>query len=151
MIAHYGDINNNTFFSQLVNLKKQGSVTDNIKQFQQLSLTVKNISKDNLLDLFIGTLKDNIQHEMHLFEPSSLEKAFMMERKVENINIAMTTRNAFSNTYRENNIPSSKQPQRLTPQQLDERREKGLCFNCDINYSNGHKCNNNKLIYIDCE
>ena len=34
LIAHYGDINNNTFFSQLVNLKKQGSVTDNIKQFQ---------------------------------------------------------------------------------------------------------------------
>ena len=60
----------------------------------------------------------------------------MMERKVESKNMEMTTRRAFSNTYRENNnVPSSKPPQRLTPQQLDERREKGLCFNCDNKYS----------------
>ena len=81
MISHYGDINRNTFFSQSVNLKQKGSVTDHIKQFQKLSLRVKNISEDNLLDLFIGTLKDNIQHEVRPFELSSLEKDFMMERK----------------------------------------------------------------------
>ena len=63
----------------------------------------------------------------------------------------MTTRNAFSNTYRENNVPSFKPPQRMTPQQLDERREKVLCFNCDSKYSKGHKCNEKKLFYIDCE
>ena len=44
LIAHYGDINSNTFFIQLVNLKQKGLVTDHIKQFQQLSLRVKNIS-----------------------------------------------------------------------------------------------------------
>ena len=75
----------------------------------------------------------------------------MMARKVENTNMAMTTRKAFSNTYRENNVPSSKPPQRLTSQQLDEQREKGLCFNCDNKYSKGHKCSENKLFYIDCE
>ena len=83
LIAHYGDINNNTFFSQLVNLKQKVLVIEHIKQFQKLSLRVKNILEDNLLDLFIGTLKDNIQHEVCLFEPPSLEKDFMMERKVE--------------------------------------------------------------------
>ena len=49
----------------------------------------------------------------------------MMERKVESKNMAMTTRNTTSNTYRENDIPSN-QTQRLTPQQLEERREKGI-------------------------
>ena len=44
LIAPYRDINNNTFFIQLVNLKKKGLVTKHIKQFQQLSLRVKNIS-----------------------------------------------------------------------------------------------------------
>ena len=131
-----------------LHLKQKGSVTEHIKQFQQLSLRVKNISKDNLLDLFIGTLKDNIQHEVCLFEPSSLEKDLMMERKVESKNMAMNTRKAFSNTYRENNVPSSKPPQRLTPQQLEERRAKGLCFNYDSTYSKGHECNENKLFYI---
>ena len=65
--------------------------------------------------------------------------------------MAMITRKEFSNTYRENNVPSSKPPQRLTPQQLDERRENRLCFNCDNKYSKGHKWNKNKLFYIDCE
>jgi hypothetical protein len=39
----------------------------------------------------------------------------------------------------------------LTPQQVDERREKGLCFNCDKKYKKRHKCRENKLFYIDCE
>jgi hypothetical protein len=40
---------------------------------------------------------------------------------------------------------------RLTPQQLEERKAKGLCFNCDNKYSKGHKCGEKKLFYIDCE
>ena len=38
--------------------------------------------------------------------------------------MAITTRNAFSNTYIENNVPSSKPSQGLMPQQPYERREK---------------------------
>ena len=65
----------------------------------------------------------------------------------------MATRRTNPNIYRENNAPSYKtsQPTRLTPQQLEERKEKGLCFNCDSKYSKGHKCGEKKLFYIDCE
>ena len=45
LIAHYGDINNNAFFIQLVNLKEKGLVIEHIKQFQQLSLKVKIFQK----------------------------------------------------------------------------------------------------------
>ena len=90
-----------------------------------------------MLDLFIGTLKDSIQHEVRLFKPTSLEMAFRMERKVESKNMAMATKRFPSNAYRENNDPSSNLPKPigLMPQQMDERREKGLCFNCDSKYS----------------
>ena len=111
---------------------------------------MKNISKDNLLDLFIGTLKDNIQDEVHLFESLSLENDFMMERKVESKNMLMNTINTTSNTYRENDVPSN-QPQSLKPQKVEEIREKGLWFNCDNKYSKGHKCGENKLFYIECD
>jgi hypothetical protein len=106
-----------------------------------------------LIDVFIGTLKDNIQHEFHLWEPKSLENAFRVARNVESKNMAMATRRTNPNNYRENNYPSSKTPQptRLTPQQLEERKEKGLCFNYDSKYSKGHKCGEKKLFYIDCE
>ena len=39
----------------------------------------------------------------------------------------------------------------FTPQQLDERRAKGLFFNCDSKYSKGHKCGEMKLFYRDGE
>ena len=152
-LISYHDDKNNTFFSQLVNLKQKGLVAEHIQQFQKLSLRVKNIPTDNLLDLFMGTLKDNIQHELCIIEPTSLEMTFKLARGVESKNMAMTTKRFPSNPYRENNAPSSNlpKPTRLTPQQMDERRAKGLCFNCDSKYNKGHKCGEKKLFYIDYE
>jgi hypothetical protein len=99
----------------------------------------------------MGTLKESIQHEVHLFKPKSLEHAFTMASKVESKNMA--TRRVVINNNREHHVPSSNitQPTRLTPQQMDEKREKGICFNCDIKYSKGHKSNDRKVFYIDCE
>jgi hypothetical protein len=153
MIAHYEDTRNNTFFSQLINLKQKGSITEHIENFHRLNIKVTDILDEHLIDVFIGTLKDNIQHEFCLWEPKSLENAFKVARNVESKNMAMATRRTNPNIYRENNAPSSKSPQptRLTPQQLEERKAKGLCFNCDSKYNKGHKCGEKKLLYIDCE
>jgi hypothetical protein len=111
-----------------------------------LNIKVTYIPDEHLFDVFIGTLRDNIQHEVRLWEPKSLENAFRVARNVESKNMAMATIRTTPNIYRENNVPSSK-----TPQQLEERKSKGLCFNCDSKYSKGHKCGENKLFYIDCE
>jgi hypothetical protein len=59
-----------------------------------------------VLDLFMSTLKENIQREVHLFEPKSLEKYFSMERKVKNKN--MVTRRVATNNYKEHHVPSTK-------------------------------------------
>lgn len=37
------------------------------------------------------------------------------------------------------------------PQQLEEKREKGICYSCDNKYTKGHKCVENKSFYIHCE
>jgi hypothetical protein len=73
MIAHYEDTRNNTFFRKLINLKKNGSVEDKIENFQRLNIKVRNNPDENLIHVFIGTLKDNIQHWVLLWEPKSLE------------------------------------------------------------------------------
>jgi hypothetical protein len=88
---------------------------------------------------------------VHLLEPKSLEHDFDVERKVESK--IMVTRRVTTNNYREQHVPSPNlpQPTRLMPQQMDERREKGLCFNCDSKHSKRHKCNEWKLFLIDCE
>jgi hypothetical protein len=153
MIANYEDTRNNTFFNQLINLKKKGLVAEHIDNFQRLNIKVTDIPDEHLIDVFIGTLKDNIQHEVHLWEPKSLENAFKAARNDESKNMAVATRRTTPNIYQENTIPSSKTPQptRLTPQKLEERKEKILFFNCDTKYSKGHTCGEKKLIYIDCE
>ena len=70
MIAHYEDTRSNTFFSQLINLKQKGSVTEHIENFQRLNIKVTDIPDEYLIDVFIGTLKDNIQHEVCLGNPN---------------------------------------------------------------------------------
>ena len=87
--AHYDDTRRNTFFSQLINLKQKGSVIDHIENFQRLNIKVTDIPDDHLVDVFMGTLKDNIQHEVCLWEPKSLENAFKVARNVESKNMAM--------------------------------------------------------------
>ena len=38
---------------------------------------------------------------------------------------------------------------RLTPAQMDERRKRGLCYNCDEKWGVGHKCKNAKLFLLE--
>eukprot|EP00253_Pinus_taeda_P015188 PITA_15188 len=64
----------------------------------------------------------------------------------------MATRKHSTHNYKDGSVvPSLPQPIRLTPQQLEEKRAKGLCYSCDIKHTKGHKCAEKKLFYIDCE
>jgi len=66
MITHYEDTNNNMFFSQLINIKQKGSMVEHIEDFKKFNIRVTDIPKEHRIDVFIGTLKDKIQHEVHL-------------------------------------------------------------------------------------
>ena len=104
-----------------------------------------------MIGVFKGTLKDNMQHEVRVWEPNSLEKAFKFARKSECK--IMATRKSTTHIYKDGSVvtPRLPQPTRLTPQQLEEKRAKGLCHSCDSQYTKGHKCVEKKLFYIDCE
>ena len=86
-------------------------MVEHIEDFQELNIRVNDIPEKQRIDAFIGTLKDNIQHEVRLLEPKSLENAFRAEINIESKNMAMATRRTTPNIYRENNVPSSKTPQ----------------------------------------
>ena len=82
MIAHYEDTKRNTFFIQSINLKQKVSMVEHVEDFQKLNVRVTDIPEEHNIDVFIGTLKDNIQHEVCVWEPDSLEKAFRLARKI---------------------------------------------------------------------
>ena len=56
----------------------------------------------------MGTLKEDIQREVHLLEPITLEKYLMVARKVESKNI--DNRRTTTNNYKDKNVPSSNPP-----------------------------------------
>ena len=123
------------FFSQLAKLQQIGSVKDYIQQFQNLSLRVDTITEENLNDLFLGGLKDHIQHEVRMFCPSSVNESFILVCKVEDRFLIPKKQGANVTGEKGYSTPSLPQLTRLTPQQIEEKREKGLCFNCDRKYS----------------
>ena len=104
------------FFSQWISLKQKGSIMEHIEEFQKLNIRVKDIPEEHRIDVFIG---DNIQHDVHLWEPDSLEKAFRVARKMESK--IMATRKHTTHNYKDGSVvaPSIPQHIRLTPQQLE--------------------------------
>ena len=122
-----------------------------IEEFQKLNIRVKDIPEEHRIYVFIRSLKDNIHHDFRLWELDSLEKAFRLARKMENK--IMETKKHNTHNYKDGSVfaPSLPQPIRLTPQQLEEKRAKGLCYSCDNKYIKGHKCAEKKLFYLDCE
>ena len=69
MIAHYEDTKTNIFYRQLINIKQNGLVVEHIEDFQKLNIRVTDIPEEHRIDVFIGNLKDNIQHEVRVSEP----------------------------------------------------------------------------------
>ena len=113
---------------------------EHIEDFQKLNIRVTDIPEEYRIDVFIRTLKDNIQHEVHVWEPDSLEKAFGLARKIKCK--VMVTRKPTNHIYKYGSVATPRLPQhtRLTPQKLEEKREKGICYSCDTKYTKGHKC-----------
>jgi len=72
---------------------------------------------------------------------------YILESKI------IETRKSTPHNYKYGSVvsPSLPQPTRVTPQQLEEKREKRLCYNCDSKCTKGHKCAEKKLFYIDYE
>ncbi len=68
-----------------------------------------------MTDAFVGKLKDNIQHEVRLWELDSLEKAYSLARKIERK--IMATRKPTTPNYKDGSFlaPSLSPNTMLTP------------------------------------
>ena len=54
----------------MINFKQKGSVTEHIEKFQRLNIKVTNILDEHFIYVFIGNLRDNIQHEVLHWDPN---------------------------------------------------------------------------------
>ena len=61
-------------------------MAEHIEDFQKLNIRVNDIPEKHRIEVFVWCFKDNIQHELGLWEPNSLEKAFRWARKFQRKN-----------------------------------------------------------------
>ena len=90
-------------------------MAEHIEELQKLNIRVTDIPEEHRIDIFIENLKDNIQNEVHLCEPDSLEKEFKVAIKIERK--IMATRKSTTHNYKDGSVvaPSLPQSTRLTP------------------------------------
>jgi len=135
----------------LTRIKQLGDIKEYDLEFLVLATRVDNLSDEHLLESYMGGLKEGIKHEIFLRQPTSIMEAMQDALHIHAKNKATHKYSIGGRDHFAAHKTTISQPTRLTPQQMDERRAKGLCFNCDSKYSKGHKCGEKKLFYIDCE
>ena len=83
-------------------------MVEHIEDFKKLNIRVKYIPEEHRIDVFIGNLKDRIQHEVCLWEPDSLEKELRLARKIERK--IMVTRKPTIHNYKDGSVVSLSLP-----------------------------------------
>ncbi|XP_061352732.1 uncharacterized protein LOC133297581 [Gastrolobium bilobum] len=162
---------------QLSKLMQKGSVLEYQEKFETLSNKVHGLSKSFLLSCFVSGLKPVIQQEVASFRPSIMTRAISLA-KIQEAKLSLkevppkpyspyppklhspyppllptpkTSLNQFNpkttTTVNTTYLPKP-YTQKLTQSQIQEPRDKNLCFTCGEKYFFGHKCKASAHILI---
>ncbi|KAA8544084.1 hypothetical protein F0562_021739 [Nyssa sinensis] len=143
----------------LIWLKQTSTVEDYKSQFEALSNQLRGLAKSYKLSCFLSGLREDIWFMVRMLNPSNLYIAFGLEKIQEENAAALrrTTKLGFVPTrlaIRPLSPPEKKaivSVQRLSPSQMKERLDKGLCYNCDEKWAPGHKCKSAQLFIMECD
>ena len=144
-------------------------------QFESLANRIVGLPPPFFLSCFVSGLKPEIRREVQAFQPISLSQAISLAKLQEDkfVDIATSIRsqrftpiaqrsvvNTDFPSSKPVSIPNSSFPpksspntnnhpiKRLSTAELQNRREKCLCYYCDDKYKPGHKCKKQFLLLI---
>lgn len=130
--------------SELVNLKQTSSVQNYLDQFDEL-LNCVSLPQNHAMSCFLGGLKPEISLGVRMFKPDSLQEAVRLARLQEQALTYHTIPPSFTRPSQPPLIPSIRL---MSPQELDEKRAKGLCVWCDEKFSMDHHCPRKTQLYL---
>ncbi|GAU37387.1 hypothetical protein TSUD_22610 [Trifolium subterraneum] len=160
----------------LFKLTQTGTVAEYYLKFTSLANRVYGISNDALIDCFVSGLDPEIRRDVLIHTPISIvkvvslakvyEEKYASNQKLQKNNTTNystnkplynksenTTRNAAPILNTSPTRPMSqfqKNPniKRISPAEIQIRRDKGLCYWCDEKFSFTHKCPNRQLMLL---
>jgi hypothetical protein len=139
----------------LFKLCQTTTMRDYQTQFEALANRIVGLPPPFYLSCFISGLKPTIRREVLAFQPLSLTQAIHLARLQEEkfadrtpfptktfqpSSSAGSATSSFKPTLSVAPTRSHTPIKRLTPDELQARREKGLCYNCDDRFVTGHRC-----------
>ncbi|XP_058008100.1 uncharacterized protein LOC131182808 [Hevea brasiliensis] len=133
---------------ELAKLKQTGSVEDYQNKFETLVSRAGTLTQLQKIQLYISGLQEYIAVEVELHQPQDLVSAMSMSRLYERkLNSRLPSNRDFRRPSNPPEPRTARPIKRLTPDEMDDRRKKGLCFNCDEPFVRGHQCK--RLFLID--
>lgn len=143
----------------LFKLRQTVTVMDYQQQFKSLTNRVDGLQPTALLNCFIFGLRSDIQREIAVLQPTTLPQAIGMAKLLEakfldsKPNPPRFSRLTASQPQPPSLLgpgppPSSLPIRCLNPAEMDARRAKGLCFNCDDKFHLGHRCKSKQFLLL---
>jgi hypothetical protein len=156
----YGPTQFDDFFGDLTKLRQTGTVREYQGQYERLLSRAGRLSVAQQVGGFISGLKESIRPKVQASRPATLTSAVGLARLYE-ARLLSQWRSPSSFEPRRTTGPPNAPPlpsvnlvrsrapvvRRLNPAELKDRRDRGLCFNCDDKFSPGHRCK--KLFLIE--
>ncbi|XP_075659120.1 uncharacterized protein LOC142628999 [Castanea sativa] len=145
----------------LTRLRQKSNAVHYKGRFEALSNGIRDLSENHKLSCFLNGLKDEVKLLVKMLNPKNLNEAFGLAKIQEEY--LMSRKKSQRPSSLELSKPSILGPkpdvklgskfklplQRLSPAQMEERRKKGLCFNCDENFQPGHPYKSAKLFLLE--
>lgn len=143
----------------LTKLRQTSNVVAYKGRFEALSNKIKGLSDSHKLSCFLSGLKDEVRLPVKMLHPKNLNEAFGLAKIQEEYLNSSRKSQRSSFDFAKLSIlgprlegkmePRLKLPlQRLSHAQMEERKRKGLCFNCDEKFQPGHHCKSTNSIQL---
>ncbi|XP_042988692.1 uncharacterized protein LOC122316222 [Carya illinoinensis] len=146
----------------LTRLKQTTSISLYTSQFEALANRLKGLSERHKMSCFISGLKDEIRIPVKMFNPLNLGAAFGLAKLQEEY--VLSSRKSWRQTshfadkwpvYNERPVDSSSRGQKglfplkkVSPEEMDEKRKKGLCFHCSEKWNHNHVCKSSRVYFL---
>ncbi|KAF8402565.1 hypothetical protein HHK36_010651 [Tetracentron sinense] len=150
LISRFGPTEFEDYSANLKRLKQIGSLRDYQSEFERTSSRLPDLPTSHLVSFFIEGLKDDIRWDVKSQKPLTMFQAISLARLYEEkqVQVRKNSRFGLAKSGTSYNPPAlSATPKtttsnfkRLTVAEMKERREKGLCYNCDEKFTTNHRC-----------
>ena len=151
--AHFGPTKCEDFDEALTKVRQIGSLSDYQKEFERLGNRVHGWSQKALVGLFMGGLRSEISETTCMFKPKTLKEATSLarmkdkqlqcQRRISQPPLPIRTPLALPTTSKASHV------KRLSWEEMQRRRAKGLCFNYDDKFTSAHRCKGPQILLLE--